>query len=233
MADQPRESLNQALNSFLADHASRSGGGGSPSHDAPRDAGGKTDLNDAYQAIVEAYRAPRPVEPGSAPSSHGGPAPGSAEPPITNRAGKEQLLAAYDRLIEHEATKPKTLLPPLPAKWRRFVAPTITAIALAGSGYLWFARPAWLYPRFEPMAAPTTEARAEQVLIATLITIQQFETDSGRLPRDLNELGGDQSAVSLVPTGGGGYRLATSVGNRTLSLLVAPGSDPEIERGSP
>jgi hypothetical protein len=231
MAD--KRELNDALSSFLADHANRSGQAGVPSRDAPRDAGGgeagrKTELTDAYQAIVDAYRAPRPVEPGTPPPSQAASAPASSNP-----AGKEQLLAAYDRLIEHEATKPKGFLPPLPAKWLRFAAPAVAVIALASSGYLWFAKPAWLYPRFDPMPAPTTEAKAEQILIATLFMVQQFEADSGRAPRDLRELGGDASVVSLIPTGGGGYRLATSIGNRTLSILVAPGSDPQIERGSP
>jgi hypothetical protein len=222
MDEKPRESLGEALNSYLADHAHRSGSGEGPPADRPRVTGTNATLNDAYQAIVEAYRPGRPVDPSRSALSE----PAPSEPV----AGKQRLLEAYDRLVEHEATKPRGFLPPMTARWRRFVTPTIGAVSLAATIYLSVAKPAWLYPTFDPPPAPTTDAAAEQVLIAGLIMVQQFEADSGRLPRNPTEVGIDPTAVSILPTGGGGYRLATSVGSRTLSILVTPGADPEIER---
>ena len=222
MGEKARESLSDALSSYLADQAGRSGQAPASHADQARPAGPSPDLSAAYQTIVENYRPARPVEPGAADSP--------ATPPPS---GKEQLLQAYDRLVEHEATKPRGFLGPVPAKWRRFVAPTIGILAAAATAYLWIAKPSWLYPRFEPAAPPTTQVGAEQLLISTLIMVQQFEADSGRLPANLNQLGADLGAVSMVLTGDGGYRLLTGAAGRPISLRVVPGLDPQIEDGAP
>ncbi len=222
MAEKPRESLNDALSSYLADHATRPPGA-EPIYDREgRSTGPVTDLGAAYQAIVETFQPARPVEGTAAPTP----------PQPATGSGKDHLVQAYDRLIEHEATKPRGFLGPVPPGWRRFVLPAIAAAALAGMVYLWVARPAWLYPRFEPLPPPATQVAAEQLLIATLIMVQQFEADSGRLPRELNELEADMRSVSMVVTGGGGYQLMAGVGNRAISLRVMPGVDPMIEGGA-
>lgn len=223
MAEKPRESLNDALSSYLADQATRPTWAEPTPRDAARNTGSNPDLGAAYQAIVETYRpVSRPVEAGPTDVPQGPPAPVS---------GKEQLLEASDRLVEHEATKPR-FLGPVTAKWRRFVLPMIAAAATVGMAYLWIAKPEWLYPRFEAVGPPATELGAEQLLIAALIMVQQFEADNGRLPTTLNELGVDMSSVSMVVTGGGGYQLVTGVGGKAISLRVLPGVDPRIEGGT-
>jgi hypothetical protein len=153
MAEKSRESLSDALNSYLADQAGRASPGSSRP-DVPRQAASNNELNAAYQAILETYRPARPVEASAGSAEPAAPAPAAAPP-----TGKEQLVQAYDRLIEHEATKPKSFLPPLPAKWRRFVVPAVAAASIATTAYIWIAKPAWLFP--DSIRSPRPARRSE------------------------------------------------------------------------
>lgn len=105
--------------------------------------------------------------------------------------GKEVLLEAYDRLIEHEATKPLRAVRPTEAAWRRFVRPAIIATSAAAVLYFAAARPAWLYPRYD---APTTTppARvARRTLTTVAVLVRAYQDDTGALPASLEEVGVD------------------------------------------
>jgi hypothetical protein len=183
--------------------------------------GSKGELAAAYQAIVNSYAGSKPAAPIV-------PTPAVSAPP----EGKQDLLVAYDRLVEHEANRPAA--PPIPAEalWRRYIQPTIIVGCLAAIGYLWLAKPGWLYPRFEPVPPPVSEVEATQLLIATSLMVEDFKESSGRLPRHLTELGIDLPGLSLNDPGDGSWQLLTGVGRRHYLLRGSVGQSVTIEESA-
>jgi hypothetical protein len=181
------------------------------SGDEPKRA--ESDLADARSALLayEAKRTGRPVGPAGQSSASPVPAPsGTAQ----SGGGKEELLAAWDSLVDHEANKrPVTVARP-PA-WRRLVLPAVALVATLGGLYLTFARPAWLYPLTEVTPRPLTDAAAEQYAVTAamlfaqhqLVLLVSFDETTQTLqgPRVVDHQGrGMHQRVSTTKTVGGG-----------------------------
>ncbi len=181
------------------------------------------ELESALEAVTTSFAVGRPVSPVSK-------APVPVPPVPADR--KQELASAYDKLVEHEATRPRRFIPPLPPVWKRFFKPAIIVVSLTVAVYLSVARPAWLYPRFEAPADPGTTAGAEQILTATSLLVDQFQRESGHLPANLSAIEGSFPSVSMMPTGTGGYRLISVVGTRSVVMTIRPGQDAILEGGS-
>ncbi|MBL8989263.1 MAG: hypothetical protein JNJ80_23510 [Gemmatimonadetes bacterium] len=225
---QPRKDLTDAFDAVVSDskHARRSSSDG---EDRAASGSGES-LAAAYQALMTTYTGASPATP----------RPGSAEPvqATPTPGNKEQLLAAYDQLVEYEASKPKVAEAALAVEarkrgWKRFVQPAIIAACLAGMGYIWFGKPAWLYPPFDPIAPPANELQASRQLIAASILVAGHQERLGRLPTTLEELGIALPGTTIFNPGDGSYQLMTTFGRRSLLLNAAPGRVPVIERPTP
>lgn len=193
--ENPRETMHDALNAFLAD------------------------------------RPNKPVTPGTAEARPASPAAHAAAPASGQRGpgGKEELVAAFDRLVEHEATKPRRFRLPVPVWWRRFAQPAIITASVLAMAYFWIAKPAWLYPPVVPIAAPTNAHQAQQTLIAASILIEQFRQTHNRLPSSLAEAGADIPSVSILADSNGGFRLIGGVASQPMSYRNIPGGIPILE----
>lgn len=224
---QPRKDLADAFDAVVSDSKSAR----RPASGAEGGASGSGEsLASAYQALMTTFPGASPVtpRPASADPAEAAPAPGT----------KEQLLAAYDKLVEYEAAKPKVAAAALAAEtrrrgWKRLVQPAIIAACLAGMAYIWFGKPAWLYPPFEPIAPPTNELQASRHLIAASILVAGHQQRVGRLPTTVEELGIALPGTTIFNPGDGTYQLMTTFGRRSLLLNGAPGRVPVIERPAP
>ncbi len=183
----------------------------------------RQELQSALEAVTTSFAVGRPVS--AAPAA---PSPAPAAPVD----GKQVLASAYDKLVEHEASKPASYVPPPPAKWKRYLKPVIIVVSVTTAIYLTVARPAWLYPTFEAPEDPTTEASAEQTLTATSLLVEQYQQAFGRLPAKLSDIEGSFPSVAMVATAVGGYQLFSAAGGRPLVMTVTPGQDATLEGGS-
>ena len=166
----------------------------------------RQELQSALDAVTTTFAVGRPVSPAAA-------------------DGKAELATAFDKLVEHEATKPTVFIPPPPPKWKRYVRPAIIVVSLVVAAYLTMARPAWLYPTFAPPDDPSTETAAEQMLVATSLLVDLYQQESGHLPAKVSDLDGSFPAVSIIDMGAGSYQLLTAVGGRSLVMTVTPGQE--------
>ncbi len=183
----------------------------------------RQELQSALDAVTTSFAIGRPVSPSNPGASAAD--PGSAD-------GKQELATAYDKLVEHEAAKPATLVPPPIPAWKRYRQPAIIVVCLTAAIYLTVTKPAWLYSTFGPPEAPATEASAEQVLMATSLLVDLYQQEHGRLPSSLSDIEGSFPSVSMLDTGAGSYQLLSTIGGRSLVMTVAPDRDATIESGS-
>jgi hypothetical protein len=208
----PKRELPDAVSAYLSQEAPRPART-SGSADSTAVAGPP---NQSLASPSEAVMASRPSRRVATPLA-------AAEEP----SGKQQLAQAYDRLLEYEATKPKTIWIARPEQWRQYVYPTVIAVGLAVMVYIWIGRPAWLFPRFAPNPDQGT-AHPEHRLIAVDVLIRQFQAQRGRIPQSMDDLGLPLSGVSMVPLGTGGYQLVTRVGDRAIVLNHQPGANANL-----
>ena len=188
-----------------------------------RSGNNRQELQSALEAVTTSFEVGRPVSPSG---------DGSSPAPVVPVDGKQELASAYEKLVEHEASKPTTYVPPPPAKWKRFLKPVIIAVSVTAAVYLTVARPAWLYPTFDAPVDPKTEGSAEQVLVASSLLVAQFQREYGRLPDKLSDIAGSFPSVSMMVTGAGSYRLLSAVGGHSLVMTIAPGQEATLEGGS-
>ena len=186
-----------------------------PTNGESRSPTGNETLASAYQAVV-GNQSERPV------------IRGPVSP--TGTDGKQQLSRAYDDVVQHEATKPKSIRVARPERWRRYVQPVIIAGGLAFMAYAWTVRPSWIFGRPEPAMAEQV-GRPDRTLIAVDLLIQRFQAERGRLPSSLAELGISWPNVALVPTGPGGLDIVVRSAGRSLVLSRRPGAAPVVTEG--
>jgi len=208
----------RAMTDALAAFMNEDGRGARPVAADPDGRAGQT-LSAAYGDIVASY--------GGKPVAGGAPAPSSAPPP----EGKQQLVEAFDKLVEHEASKPKEPLSferAVPA-WRKYGVPALGVLAFAASAYLWIARPKWLYPDFDPPMPPASAEMAQRALIAGSIIMQNYHATQGRYPANFKDAGVNLPWMSIAPAGNGGFSLMTDAASGRLMLQSTPGAPFRIE----
>ncbi len=181
-------------------------------------------LQTALDAVTASFSGARPVSPVSA-----APAPA----PSVAAGGKQELVSAFDKLVEHEATKSTRFMAALPPIWRRLVRPAIIAICLSAALYFTMARPAWLYPRFEAPSDPASIESAQRMLVATSLLLKQYQQQYGNLPTKMTDVRGSFPAVSMSGTAIGGFQLFSTVGTRSVVMTVEPGRPATVSGGKP
>lgn len=188
------------------------------------------DMREALAAFLNQAAAERPARPvtplaadaPAAPPSPQGPPPG---PPT----GKEELLAAFDRLVEHEATKPVTRVDPAGPTWKRYLFPAVGMMSAVATVFLWVVQPAWLYPTFEPAPPSTNETEAMLQLVAASILVEQYQEETGRLPTSFADLGLEAPTLSITSDAGGGYRIIGGLASQPMFIRGMLGQPSTLE----
>lgn len=188
------------------------------------------DMQEALAAFLDqaaADRRPRPATPSAADSPAAAPPAPAAAPAVPG--GKEELLAAYDRLVEHEATRPVASVSPVASPWKRYLGPAIGAVSAVATVFLWVVQPAWLYPTFEPSPPPTTLAEAQMQLVAASILVEQYQQETGHRPNSFADVGLEAPTLSITSDEGGGYRIIGGMTSQPMFLRGMLGQPATLE----
>ncbi|MGE0443426.1 MAG: hypothetical protein AB7L66_05345 [Gemmatimonadales bacterium] len=176
---------------------------------------GRESLAAALEAVQHDFKGARPVQPS---------APESAE---RQQGDKQDLVAAYDRLVEHEATKPRHCEPPPEPLWKRYFKPAVAAACFAATAYLQLARPAWLFPPFQPLVPAATSANVEQLMTAAAMLANRQMQRTGFPIATIEDLGVPLPGVSLIEGGRDTIRLGATV--EGVSYLMTAGPDRPLD----
>jgi hypothetical protein len=188
--------------------------------------GSRSEFQDAVQAYLTDQTGGRVVRRDQPNQS----APvGAPVRPSATDAGvdKGELTRAFDRLVEHEKTKPREVKVKAPEQWRKFVHPTIIGLSLTVITYIWAARPGWLFAKFDESASYAAPSPTH-ALVAVSALVDQFQQDRGRVPLDPHELGFPLPNIAYAPIGSDGFTLMTRSGDRSVTLEHRAGAVPSI-----
>jgi hypothetical protein len=140
----------------------------------------------------------------SPPNAPAGPAP-SVE--------KQALLEAFDTVLksqadEREASRREAEARRLAKARSRPLIAAATAILFGVTGYLFVARPAWVFaPRAVPESLALKEASLRVAMASAVQHIQRFQQHEGRLPASLSEAGARSTGLRYELVGESGFRL--------------------------
>jgi hypothetical protein len=137
---------------------------------------------------------------------------------------KKALLEAFDVVLKNQAAEREAELRAAEARRRArtrlgMLAWTSLTILVVVGGYLWIAKPDWVFP---PAAQPeSVELRQASLRIGVATAsqhIRQFQGKSGRLPETLAEAGVSTQGISYQLLGPDSYRLDAVEGELRVSL---------------
>ena len=109
--------------------------------------------------------------------------------------GKDELLAAYDRLVESERTKAAT---PPPSYSPRRTGPWQWVVLAAMWGflaYIWVGRPGWLFQPALGGPAVDAEASLRFAMYLERQRVTEYHANHGRLPLTLEEAGDMEEGI--------------------------------------
>jgi len=191
---------------------------------------------DALDQAVKEFLGTQPTQPRPpAPAPMARPAPGpsaSQRHPAPPPEESDALRAAYSGVLKHEAEKAAVVTDAPPPLWRRLLMPTVLLLLVAASAYIWLGEPQWLAPPpHVAMTPPATPLSGQRQLVAIALQIEDFRRTTGRLPRDLAELGLSVPHVSFRALPEIRYELRLGMGQRSLYYLGGPNTEPRIQHG--
>jgi hypothetical protein len=143
-------------------------------------------------------------------------------PPATPE--KKALLEAFDVVMKNQAAEREAERQAAEARGRArkrvgALGWTGLVILIGVSGYLWVARPDWVFP---PAAQPeSVELRQASLRIGVATAaqhIQRFQRKSGRLPETLTEADVSTQGISYHRLGPDSYRLEADEGELHVAL---------------
>jgi hypothetical protein len=173
-----------------------------------------------------------PTAPAGAPAQRPAPRSVAAARPSAPALESDQLRAAYDGVLKHEAEKAAALPEGPPALWRRLLLPILLLALTAASAYIWFGNPAWLAPPpHVALTRPATPLTGERQLVAVALQVDDFRRTTGRLPRDLAELGLNAPHIAFTALPELRYELRLGTGPHSLFYQGGPDSEPRIQTG--
>lgn len=198
----PRPDLADAVRDFVnAQPASREAG--RPGGAAGRSDPAGSDLASAVEAVGVQFG--RPVA--SNPAAPTGPV---------------HLADAVQDYVKYEAAKPKYLAP-TEATWKRWIQPVAALVMFAAAGYLFFAKPDWLYPTVKPSTMAVGK-KAKLQMNAVAILMDQYRKQYGRVATDPAQLNFPIRGLRILDQGNGAYQLRTAGSGPGLFLDGAPGA---------
>ena len=173
-------------------------------------------LHSAYDDVVASFGRKPGAQPDDAEAGAG---PGR---------GKDELLQAYDQVVEREATRPEweAVREPEPSWLRKYGAASVGVVCLLASLAIWIVKPAYLFPRYQAPSAYVTDAEARNAMIAAALYVEEFYDREGRLPRSAAEAAIDSPGVNVEDLGRGRYLLRVEGPGRTFVLEGRVGGAP-------
>jgi hypothetical protein len=148
----------------------------------------------------------------------------SLPPKSTATPEKKALLEAFDVVMKNRAAEGEAELRAAEARSRarsRLGAMAWTSLAVLAlvGGYLWLAKPDWVFPpAVQPESAELRQASLRIGVAAAAQHIQRFQRKSGRLPETLAEAGVSTHGISYQRLGPDSYRLEADEGDLHVSL---------------
>jgi hypothetical protein len=146
-------------------------------------------------------------------------------PPKTSATPeKKALLEAFDSVIKNQAAERDAELRAAEARRRArtrlgSLAWTSLAILVVVGGYLWIARPDWVFPTTAQPESVELRQASLRIGVATAAQhIQRFQHKSGRLPETLAEAGVSSHGISYQRVGPDAYRLEADEGELHVTL---------------
>lgn len=181
-------------------------------------------LDAAGQEFLAAQPSGAPKGPAAARKPAAGLRPAPAARPAQappRPKGPDQLLSAYDEVLAHEAAKRRLQREQRPL-WRRILGPVLLVSLTAVAGWIWFGKPAWLYP---PAPAPAPAARApvaRAFLRSAANLVEEYRGRTGRLPSTLADLNVPIPNLEFRARADGSYLIQTALGRHLFILEGTP-----------
>jgi hypothetical protein len=144
---------------------------------------------------------------------------------------KQALLEAFDSVLKKQAEDREAEQREAAARRRarNGVRPAIVALALVAialCGYLYVARPEWLFPSNTTEAVAIKEASLRIGMANAAQHIERYRQSTGRVPRTLAEAGTQPAGMAYERVDSAGWRLVGSHAGIELTL----GSDEPLPR---
>ncbi len=137
---------------------------------------------------------------------------------------KKALLEAFDSVMKNQAAEREAELRAAEARRRArtrlgsLAWTSIVILALVG-GYLWVAKPDWVFPAAAQPESVELRQASLRIGVATAAQhIKRFQHKSGRLPETLAEAGVSSQGISYQRLGLDIYRLEADEGELHLTL---------------
>jgi hypothetical protein len=137
---------------------------------------------------------------------------------------KKALLEAFDSVMKNQAAERDAELRAADARRRartRLGSLTWTSIAILTvvGGYLWIAKPDWVFPvAVQPESFELRQASLRIGVATAAQHIKRFQHKSGRLPETLAEAGVSSPCISYQRLGPDAYRLEADEGELHVTL---------------
>jgi len=137
---------------------------------------------------------------------------------------KKALLEAFDVVMKNQAAEREAEVRAAEARRRArnrlgvMAWTSLTILALVG-GYLWIARPDWVFPpAIQPESVEVRQASLRIGVATASQHIKRFQRKSGRLPETLAEAGVSAQGINYQRLGADTYRLDAQEGGLRVSL---------------
>jgi hypothetical protein len=137
---------------------------------------------------------------------------------------KKALLEAFDVVMKNQAAEREAQLRAAEARRRArnrlgvMASTGLTILVLVG-GYLWMAKPDWVFPpAIQPESVEVRQASLRIGVATASQHIQRFQRKSGRLPETLAEAGVSTQGITYQRLGADSYRLDAEEGELRVSL---------------
>lgn len=194
---------------------------------------GQNSLDQAVQEFLSAQPS-RPVVPAPALKVSPPTRPaGTQARPVPPSEESDALRAAYAGVLKHEAEKAAAVTDGPPPLWRRLLMPAVLLLLITASSHVWLGHPPWLEPPpHVALTPPVTPVSGQRQLVAIALEIDDFRRSTGRLPRDLAELGLNVPHISLNALPDLRYELRFGSGPHSLYYLGGQSAEPRIQTGA-
>ena len=139
-------------------------------------------------------------------------------------AEKKALLEAFDVVMKNQAAEREAELKAAEVRRRArsrlgMLAWTSLTILVLVGGYLWIAKPDWVFPAAAQPESVEVRQASLRIGVATASQhIKRFQRKSGRLPETLAEAGVSTQGISYQRLGSDTYRLDAEEGELRVSL---------------
>lgn len=170
----------------------------------------------------------KPAQPTPVAPRRSGTAPIAATPPEE----MAELRSAFAGVLKHEAEKAAASIERPAPLWQRLLMPLALVLLMAASAYVWLGHPAWLAPPpHVALKAPAEAVTGQRQLVAIALEIDDFRRTTGRLPKELGELGLNVPHISYTVRPDAQYELHLGTGPHSIYYLGGSSTESRMQTG--